>query len=94
MQNLLYSAYLSNSFNSLTNEILTTTKGHNHDINLQKLKHNNSNIDLATLYACVKFDLIPSICLFVCVAVLRPSQPNGVMSGAVSLPNHTFTGQA
>ena len=31
---------------------------------------------------------------FVCVEVLRPSQPNGVMSNAVSLPNHTFTGQA
>ena len=34
------------------------------------------------------------ITLFVCVEVLRPSQPNGVMSSAVSLPNHTFTGQA
>ena len=33
-------------------------------------------------------------CLFVCVEVLRPSQPNGVMSSAVSLLNHTFTGQA
>ena len=33
-------------------------------------------------------------CSFVCVEVLRPSQPNGVMSSAVSLPNHTFTGQA
>ena len=32
--------------------------------------------------------------LFVCVEVLQPSQPNGVMSGAVSLPNHKFTGQA
>ena len=31
---------------------------------------------------------------FVCVEVLRPNQPNGVMSSAVSLPNHTFTGQA
>ena len=31
---------------------------------------------------------------FVCVEVLRPSQPNGVMSSAVNLPNHTFTGQA
>ena len=31
---------------------------------------------------------------FVCVEVLRPSQPNGVMSSAVSLPNHMFTGQA
>ena len=30
---------------------------------------------------------------FVCVEVLRPSQPNGVMSSAVSLPYHTFTGQ-
>ena len=29
-------------------------------------------------------------CQFVCVEVLRPSQPNGVMSSAVSLPNHTF----
>ena len=32
--------------------------------------------------------------LGVCVEVLRSSQPNGVMSSAVSLPNHTFTGQA
>ena len=30
---------------------------------------------------------------FVCVEVLRPGQPNGVMLSAVSLPNHTFTGQ-
>ena len=30
----------------------------------------------------------------VCVEVLRPSQPNGVTSSAVILPNHTFTGQA
>ena len=29
-----------------------------------------------------------------CVEVLWPSQPNGVMLSAVSLPNHTFTGQA
>ena len=32
--------------------------------------------------------------LFVCVEVLRPSQHNGVMSSVVSLPEHTFTGQA
>ena len=31
---------------------------------------------------------------FVCVEVLQPSQPNGVMSSTVSFPNHTFTGQA
>ena len=30
----------------------------------------------------------------VVVEVLWPSQPNGVMSRVVSLPNHTFTGQA
>ena len=38
--------------------------------------------------------VILMIILFVCVEVLRPSQPNGVMSSVVSLPNHTFTGQA
>ena len=31
---------------------------------------------------------------FVCVKVLRSSQLNGVISSAVSLPNHMFTGQA
>ena len=37
---------------------------------------------------------VMSIVCIVCIEVLRPSQPNGVMSSAVSLPNHTFTGQA
>ena len=40
------------------------------------------------------FQCLPTLSLFVCVEVLRPSQPSGVMSSAVSLPNHTFTGQA
>ena len=31
---------------------------------------------------------------FICVEVLRPSQPNGVMLSTVSLPNHMVTGQA
>ena len=35
-----------------------------------------------------------TMALFVCVEVLRPSKTNGVMSSAVSLPNHTFTVQA
>ena len=35
-----------------------------------------------------------SAVLFVCAEVLRPSQPNAVMSIVVSLPNHTFTAQA
>ena len=44
----------------------------------------------------IKFDENVNIFFLslVCVEVLRPSQPNGVMSSAVSLPNHTFTGQA
>ena len=33
------------------------------------------------------------IALFVCVEVLPPSQPNGVMLGMVSLPYQTFTEQ-
>ena len=32
--------------------------------------------------------------LFICVEILQPSQPNGVMPSAVSLPIHTFTRQA
>ena len=41
-------------------------------------------------------NLYNRVCMYVCiyVEVLRPSQPNGVISSAVSLPNHTFTGQA
>ena len=31
---------------------------------------------------------------YVCVEVLQPSQPNGIMSSTISLPNHMFTGQA
>ena len=34
------------------------------------------------------------VSMFVCVEVLRPCQPNGVMSSMVSLPKHSFTGQA
>ena len=50
-----------------------------------------------------KNDILSDLCMHRCliffvskfrVEVLRPSQPNGVMSSAVSLPNHTFTGQA
>ena len=32
--------------------------------------------------------------LFVCAEVLRPRQPKRIMSSAVSLSNHTFSGQA
>ena len=38
--------------------------------------------------------LVFCVSSFVCVEVLQPSQLNGVLLSAVSLPNHTFTGQA
>ena len=40
-----------------------------------------------------KNGLTKNIFIF-CVEILQPSQPNGVMSSVVSLPNHMFTGQA
>ena len=65
---------------------------------------NNSNQDLVSINAYAKLGQIPSICSEdiewkknldnVYVEVLWPSQPNGVMLSVVSLPNHTFTGQA
>ena len=45
-------------------------------------------------YASQQNIFLHAFCLFVCVEDLRPSQPNGVMSSAVRLPNNTFTGQA
>ena len=49
----------------------------------KKINKNNNNIKIR----------VPAIILFY-VEVLQPSQPNGVMLSVVSLPNHTFTGQA
>ena len=46
------------------------------------------------LVVIVSLSLLLLLYLFVCVEVLQPRQPNGVMSSTVSLPNHTFTGQA
>ena len=52
-------------------------------------------IKLYSVYVTVLFSMcVCGVLLFVCVEVLRPSQPNRVMSSVVSLPNHTFTGQA
>ena len=44
------------------NKILMIIKGHNSVVNLQILRHNNPNLDLATVNAYAKFDHIPSIC--------------------------------
>ena len=58
-------------------------------------KYTSMEYDTATGKALFSSEkMLVSFLLFVCVEVLRPSQPNGVMSSAVSLPNHTFTGQA
>ena len=43
---------------------------------------------------CESVHAITDMMFFVCVEVLRPSQPIWVMSSAVNLPNHTFAGQA
>ena len=60
---------------------------------LVKLGRFSAVIDKGDIFCDFQFAFL-HVCLFVCVEVLRPSQPNGVMSSAVSLPNHTFTGQA
>ena len=52
-----------------------------------------SNLDLHCLQREKFWSTKLLICLFVCVEVLRPSQPNGVISSAVSLPNHTLLGR-
>ena len=47
-----------------------------------------------TLTPAVTGNSVGADILFVFVEVLRPSQPNGVMLRADSLPYNTFTGQA
>ena len=44
------------------NEILTSMKGHNSVINLQKLSHNNPNLELVNINAYANFGQNPSIC--------------------------------
>ena len=60
------------------------------------LKTENGRIEYVIHYhyRIAGYKIVIHFVLFVCVEVLRPSQPDGVMSSAVSLPNHTFTGQA
>ena len=49
-----------------------------------------SQINIFFLFLNVNIIVDSIFCLF-CVEVLQPSQPNGVMSSMVSLPNHAFT---
>ena len=43
------------------NEISTSTKGHNSVINLQKLMHNNPNLDVSNIHPYAKCGQISSI---------------------------------
>ena len=68
-----------------------------------KDNHRQSRQIFEYLVMCLKSDGWVAVCLgwgfmaqstqrglFVCAEVLRPSQPNWVMSSAVSLPNHFY----
>ena len=55
---------------------------------------NSSDLEIRSRSPKSNQFFVMSQLLFVCVEVLRSSQPNGVMSSTVSLPNHMFTGQA
>ena len=57
-------------------------------------KHNKHKQDGSHLGFPIRMILATvDLQVIVCVEVLRPSQPNGVMSSAVSLPNHTLLGR-
>ena len=53
-----------------------------------------NNVDPDQMVCILKSLQIRCQSYFVCVEVLRSSQPIELMSSMVSLPNHTFTGQA
>ena len=61
MQNLIKYHQFIHKILSI-NEILMTTKDHNHVVNIWKLKPNNPNIDLVDINERGKFGLITSIC--------------------------------
>ena len=52
---------------------------------------NDSLNNWALNFKVNQYTFIAFVC--VCEEVIRPSQPNWVMSSTVSLPNHTFTRQ-
>ena len=61
----------------------------------KKFQHICISIDLnfneSLTNKVVSFEQLgPGLLEFVCVEVLRPSQPSGVMLSVVSLPNHIF----
>ena len=61
-------------------------------IYIYTVKYSNGNGKGQTVYPRCLLVQHP-MTKYVCVEILRPSQTSGVMSSAVSLPSHTFTGQ-
>ena len=53
-----------------------------------------SDLQFGRRHQLKTFKMAAMAVIIVCVEVLRPSQPNGVMSSVVSLPHYSFTGQA
>ena len=62
------------------------------NISVNAIFNDQSFNNMLTNY--ISFEQLGTGWWYVCIEVLRPSQPNGVMSSAVSLPNHMITGQA
>ena len=62
-------------------------------VSIQAISKSTSNV-VTWVFCLVESFSLPVEHVFVRVEVLWPSQPNGVMSSVVSLPNHMFTGQA
>ena len=60
---------------------------------LNNTNHVSVHYKIFTRSSFSRFADCTSFFLFVCVEILRPNQPGVVMSSAVSLPNHKFTGQ-
>ena len=93
-ENILNSFQATEWTHILQTSLVSSSKGHNSKSRLSRCTvcmFCTSSHDVLHLYEVLSKYLKQ---FFVCVEVLWPSQPNGVMSSAVSLPNHTFTGQA
>ena len=91
----IYAIFNVQSFNDmLTNDIVSFEQLGSGKCKEYRSRSTSGDIYPIRKFAIVRFVLQYPMILFVCVEVLRTSQPNGVMSSMVSLPNQTFTGQA
>ena len=65
-----------------------------HPCHAELIKMPHPLLIFSQLDCLIQFDLQKPTDLDLCVEVLRPYQPIGVMMSVVSLPNHIFIGQA